>query len=364
MHETLKFESERLARSWMQHEPAKLLEYLVAGVEDPRINLQSILSRHFLVRSLFGDKYRELMDHECRFAAVMNWFTALDANSDPEELNVVFHALQLGADNAEGIQIPRHILNTFGSLPDSLGTLELPNYIEGYLDHARKASLSPSNGERVGVRGSIAPESPSALDTFQNLWLQALATEAPPRPLPTVFEPACGSANDYRFLHSYGIARFLDYTGLDLCAKNVENARALFPVTPTFVSASGAQVHFVEGNIFEINAQDNAFELSFVHDLFEHLSIEGVHAAVKELCRVTRRAICANFFQMDEIPDHLVRPTDEYHWNLLSMDQIKKLFGTHSFTAQVIHIKSFLRQEFGCDYTHNPNAYTLILHRA
>jgi len=192
-----------------------------------------------------------------------------------------------------------------------------------------------------------------ALNTFQNLWHEILAAEAPPNPPLTVFEPACGSANDYRFLHSCGLSRLLDYTGLDLCAKNVENARALFP-----------EVRFEQGNIFEINTPDNAFDLAFVHDLFEHLSIEGLDAAVKEVCRVTRRAICANFFQMGEIPDHLVRPTDEYHWNLLSMDQIKKLFATHGFSGQLIHIKSFLRQEFGCDYTHNPNAYTFVLHRA
>ncbi len=337
MLDSLKLESERLVRSWMQHEPAKLREYLVAGVADPRINLQSILSRHFLVRSLFGEKFRALMDHECRFASVLHWFTALAANSDPEELNVVFHALQLGADNAEGIQIPRFILKTFTSLPPSLGTLEIPNYIEAILNEA-------SHWER-GIDPSVA------LNTFQYLWHQILAAESPP-PL-TVLEPACGSANDYRFLHSYGLARFLDYTGLDLCSKNVENARALFP-----------EVRFEQGNIFEINTPDNAFDLAFVHDLFEHLSIEGLDAAVKEVCRVTSRAICANFFQMGEIPDHLVRPTDEYHWNLLSMDQIKKLFATHGFSGQLIHIKSFLRQEFGCDYTHNPNAYTFVLHRA
>src|SRR5215470_17757804 len=111
MQDALKLETEKLARSWMQHESAKLREYLVAGVEDPRINLQSVLSRHFLVRSLFGEKFNALMDQECRFAAVMNWFTAMDANCDPEELTLIFHALQLGADNAEGIQIPRFVLN-------------------------------------------------------------------------------------------------------------------------------------------------------------------------------------------------------------------------------------------------------------
>jgi SAM-dependent methyltransferase len=273
----------------------------------------------------------------------MNWFTAFAANSDPEELNVVLHAIQLGADNAEGIQIPRFILKAFGSLPVSVGTCEIPNYIGTILT---EASLSPSNGVR-GINSLVA------LNTFQNLWHEILAAESPSASLSTIFEPACGSANDYRFLNSYGIARFLYYTGLDLCSKNVENARALFP-----------KIRFEQGNVFEINSQDNTFDLSFVHDLFEHLSIEGLHAALKELCRVTRSAICVNFFQMDEIPEHVVRPTDEYHWNRLSMDEIKKLFATHGFIGQIIHIKSFLRQEFGCDYTHNPNAYTFVLHRA
>src|SRR2546430_894352 len=102
MHGALKLESEKLARSWMQHEPAKLRGYLVAGVEDPRINLQSIFSRHFLLRSLFREKFRALIDYEFQFAAVMNWLTALAANDDAEELHSLLHALQRGADNAEG----------------------------------------------------------------------------------------------------------------------------------------------------------------------------------------------------------------------------------------------------------------------
>jgi len=335
----LKLESEKLARSWMQHEPAKLRDYLVSGVEDPRINLQSILSRQFILRSLFGEKFRALMDQECRFAAVMNWLAALAANFDPEELRALSHALQRGADNADGLEIPRFILATFDALPLTLNSLLIPNYIESYLARAGAAPTEHND---------------ETFNTFQNLWRQSLANENAPQSQPlTVLEPACGSANDYRFLDSFGIARFLDYTGLDLCPTNIENARSLFP-----------QIHFAEGNVFEINAPAQAFDLSFIHDLFEHLSIDGLSAAVQELCRVTRRAICANFFQMDEIPDHIVRPTDEYHWNLLSMDQMKKLFGSCGFSAQIIQIKSFLRQEFGCDYTHNPHAYTFILRRA
>lgn len=336
MHPSLKLESDKLVRSWMQHDAAKLRDYLVAGVEDPRINLQSIFSRHFLLRAVFGEKFSALMEHECRFAAVMNWLTAFAANSDPEELNAILHALQLGADNAEGIQIPRFILKTFSGLPLSVGSLEIPNYIATILTEASRSAW--------GIDPSVA------LNTFQEVWRQTLAAEKRSAPRLTVLEPACGSANDYRFLHSYGITRFLDYTGLDLCPANIQNARALF-----------SDAHFEIGNVFELDVADNAFELCFVHDLFEHLSIEGLQVALKELCRVTRRAICANFFQMDEIPEHTLRPVDEYYWNLLSMDQIKKLFAAHGFSSQVIQIKSFLRQELGCDYTHNPNAYTLIL---
>jgi len=72
MEESLKAESERLARSWMQHEAAGLRDYLVREVEDPRINLQSIFSRHFLLRALFGERFLWLMEQEYRFAASMN----------------------------------------------------------------------------------------------------------------------------------------------------------------------------------------------------------------------------------------------------------------------------------------------------
>jgi len=161
-----------------------------------------------------------------------------------------------------------------------------------------------------------------------------------------VLEAACGSANDYRCLASYGIARLLDYTGFDLCAKNVANARALFPAA-----------HFEFGNVFEIAAEDRAFDLSFTHDLFEHLSPEGLAVAIRELCRVTRCGLCVGFFQMDEMPDHVIRPVDDYHWNTLSLDRTRALFAEQSFDVQALHLGSYLRWRTGGD-THNSNAYT------
>lgn len=363
MEPSLQAESDKLARSWMQHDAGMLRDYLVAGVEDPRLNLQSILARHFLARALSADRFSALVEQEYRFAAALSWLTGLVGRlGDAEELELVLYALRRGADNAEGIEIPGFIVETFTALPTVAGGFAIPNYIESFL-----------SGTRL-VKGQARFHRPS-LETFRKLWSKALKVRIPARhprrsqrksahppgfqhsalnsqPL-SVLEPACGSANDYRFFHAYGLARLVDYTGFDLCAKNIENARALFP-----------GVSFAVGNVFEIAASDKAFDLCFVHDLFEHLSLEGMQTAVKEVCRVTRQGLCVGFFNMDEIRDHQARPVDEYHWNLLSMSRMKELFAGCGFAAQVVHIGTFLRQQIGCEQTHNPNAYTFLMQRA
>jgi len=334
----------------MQHDAGMLRDYLVAGVEDPRINLQSILSRHFLVRALTAARYNALMEAEYRFGAAVNWLMNLGRRAgDAGETEEVLYALRRGADNAEGTEIPDFMVQTFSALPATAGDLTIPNYIESFLLGMQ------------WVNGQASLHEPS-LNTFRDLWNQALAAEPSRYQLSTlrtinspplsVLEPACGSANDYRYLDVYGLARLIDYAGFDLCAKNIENARALFP-----------GVKFTVGNVFEIAAPDKAYDLCFVHDLLEHLSPEGIRAAAKEVCRVTRGGICVSFFNMDEVRDHQVCPVDEYHWNLLSMNRMKELFAECGFTAQVVHIGTFLRQQVGCEQTHNPNAYTFLLRR-
>jgi len=392
IEESLQAESDKLARSWMRHDAGMLRDYLVAGVEDPRLNVQSILSRHFLVRAVTAADFSALMEAEYRFAAAMNWHAALAGRlGDAEELDVVLYALRRGADNAEGNEIPAFIGRTFAALPATASGLAIPNYIESFLAGTR------------WVNGQAEIHEPS-LNTFRDLWSQALdrGIFAPPReprngleklvssprpsppeeereePTPrsfwgakrvqgtgssprsplapqplSILEPACGSANDYRFLDAYGLARLVDYTGFDLCAKNIENARALCP-----------GVRFAVGNVFEIAAPDKAYDLCFIHDLFEHLSLEGMRAAVKEVCRVTRQGLCVGFFNMDEVRDHQVRPMDEYHWNLLSMARMKELFAEYGFAARVVHIGAFLRQQIGCEQTHNLNAYSFLLRSA
>jgi hypothetical protein len=320
----------------MQHNASWLRDYLVSGVEDPRINLQSILSRHFLTRELSGNRFDDLMDQEYRFSAVMNWlFDATREFHQAGEYVALLRALERQADKFEGLPIPGFARHTFAQLQKQTGASIVPNYIAGFLENGK-------------------PNGSAQSDTFMRLWTSVLTAGKDTGPNKTsgklsVLEPACGSANDYRFLDACGLGCRLDYTGLDICRMNVENARALYPA-----------VRFDIGNVFEIKAPNRSYDLCFVHDLLEHLSPEGLNKAVEEMCRVTRRALCVGFFNMDEIPEHFVQPLDEYHWNRLSMNLVRELFEQQGFQGRVIHLGSFLRQLVGCEHTHNPYAYTFI----
>lgn len=336
MDEALKQETENLRRAWRQHDAAMLRDYLVAGVEDPRLNVQSILTRHFLIGAVCGGHFRELMDHELRFAAAMNWLARQNL-SDAEDRRVVLHGLRRGADDAEGIAIPSFVGHLFATLPATANGLSVPNYLEAFL------------GSGPPAEEPIGPRQP-APDLFLSLWQRALTVAPRGNPAPSVLEAACGSANDYRGFAACGLDRLIAYTGFDLCEKNVENARAMFP---------GAR--FELGNVFAVAATDKSFDYLVAHDLFEHLSLGGLEAAIREVGRVTRRALCLGFFSMAEIPASIVRPVDDYHWNTLSVDHVTDLFAALGFEAQVIHIGTFLKRAFGCDQTHNPDAYSLVL---
>ena len=339
MNPALLRETEQLRRAWERHEAGFLHDYLVAGVEDPRRNLQSVLTRHFLLARLLGDRLAGLRQHELRFAAAMNWLAdTLGLEPDAELAEAVLFGLRRGADNVEGTEIPHFALELFRQLPAEVDGHTVPNYLEDCLTRAG---------------GHPPPVGHPALNTFQELWSRALAAESPAVPKPSVLEPACGSANDYRYLAAFGIARLADYAGFDLSAKNVANARSLFPGR-----------RFAVGNVLEIAAPDRAYEWAIVHDLFEHLSAAALPVAVAELCRVTQRGLCVGFFGMDEIPEHIIRPVEDYHWNTLSMARMKGLFLAHGFEVTVIQIGAFLNWLVGSSRTHNPNAYTLVMQRA
>lgn len=147
--------------------------YLVAGYQNPRINVQSVLQRHFFARRLFGSDLDELMADEVRFAVEMN--DALRARA--AELDVTMGA---------------------------------------YLDPEKAAGV-----ERV--EEAIRERETEMVDR----WRAALEGRTAD-PI-SVLELACGSANDYRTFAEAGLAPFLRYRGVDLTPKNIENARRRFP---------------------------------------------------------------------------------------------------------------------------------------
>ena len=60
MKESLHRETDDLEFAWSSKTPEKLRNYLVSGIQDPRSNLQSILTRHFFIRQLFGSQFEQL----------------------------------------------------------------------------------------------------------------------------------------------------------------------------------------------------------------------------------------------------------------------------------------------------------------
>jgi ubiquinone/menaquinone biosynthesis C-methylase UbiE len=338
MNERLELETKKLADSWMRHEAAWLQDYLVGSVEDPRLNVPSVLTRHFLIEALTQDLHASLMEEELRFAVCLTWLLKqMELGAGADDFAAIHHGLRVGSDNAEGLLLPEYLGETFARQQSAGETASGPVYLEGVLTRLAEAS-------EPGLRD--APE----LGFFMHEWRRILAALEPSGL--KVVEPACGSANDYRAIAACGLERLIDYHGFDLCEKNVANARALHPET-----------HFDVGNVFEIAAGDRAFDLLIVHDLFEHLSPEGLERAVGEVCRVTRAKLSAGFFNMHEDGRHIVRPVEDYHWNTLDAETTRGLFEAAGFEVQIISIDAFLRQAFRCTDQHNPRAYTFRCRR-
>ena len=159
--------------TWAYLPSERLDTYLVSGYQNPRINVQSILVRHFLIRRLFGDQFDELMDEEIRFALRLNEVLRL-------------RALELGV--------------TMGS----------------FVDPVKHRAVK------------MVDEAIEGLDSeFVDRWRRELAEREAVSV--SVLEFACGSANDYRTIEESGLARFIKYRGIDLTSKNIANARRRFP---------------------------------------------------------------------------------------------------------------------------------------
>ena len=333
LSETLCAETSQLRRAWSRHSSAFLDSYLIQDVEDPRINIQSILTRHFLIQELFTDyDCDHLMEHEMRYALTANWLLGLIKSSIRryeinDQMNTILETL-LDNNSTNSIDVPKFLKDTFRQL-------SFPNYISDLLSWAPQEDCE-----------EIIPD--YLLNTFQEIWAQTLEPEKV-RPI-SVIEPACGSANDYRFFCSFGVAPFLRYTGFDLSEKNICNAKTMCP-----------SVDFRVGNVFDIPAGDKEYEYCFVHDLLEHLSAEGIEKAIREICRVTSKKICIHFFNMDDSDQHSVKKSGCYHLNQLSKKQLLDTLDERAERIETIHIDTFLKTQFTYADTHNKQAWTWLI---
>ena len=282
-----------LEQTWSRGDAEMLDRYLVSGYQNPRINLQSVLVRHFLIAKLFGSEVDQLAEQEIRFAV---------------ELNEVLRraALDLGV--------------TMGS----------------FLDPAKHAAV-----RRVdqAIEGRQAQ--------FEARWRSELSDRVASRL--RVLEFACGSANDYRAFVAYGLARHLDYTGVDLTPKNIENALRRFP-----------DARFQVGDILNLPNADASFDYVIAADIFEHLAPEQMERALDEACRLAARGVALTFFNMSSAPDHVLQRKRAYHWNRLSAPRVEARLRRHFSTVTTIPVAPWAKEHFAYSHSYNRHAYTIF----
>jgi ubiquinone/menaquinone biosynthesis C-methylase UbiE len=164
-----------------------------------------------------------------------------------------------------------------------------------------------------------------------------------------VLELACGSANDYRFFDSYGLARFLDYTGIDLNQNNIDNARKRFP---------GAR--FEQRSILDLPYDSATFDYVIAFDIFEHLSLQAMDRALAEAVRVAREGFLVAFFIMVDRPEHTEVPKGYYHLNELSAPRIRAAMEKHFSSVDLIRLKTFLAEQYGYEHYGNGRAWSMF----
>lgn len=96
-----------------------------------------------------------------------------------------------------------------------------------------------------------------------------------------VLDVACGQCISYPFFRIVGIK----YVGLDLTNKFIDSSREVYP---------GIELH--EASVLDIPFPDTSFDTVCCKDLLEHLDLEDVSTAIREMWRVTRLKLMIAFF--------------------------------------------------------------------
>ena len=322
-------EEHNLKLSWDCYPAEYLDHYLVSGVEDPRINGQSILTRALLLDALYPGRFDALIAEELRFGAVLTWIVQqLEKGPTRQQLLDTI-------ESADPASIPEFILKAAAWLRQE--ACPIPDYIA--------TALSRRDCDQPHYYLSDL-----ALETFMTIWSEQLSHT--PNATMSVLEVACGSANDYRFLHQSGLAAFLSYTGIDIATRNIANAKRHFP-----------NVDFRVQSILTTDFPDSSYDCVFCHDLLEHLSLAAMERALREVLRIARKDVILHFFNAKWAGDHDVVPVRRYYRNRVSMEKTIAFFEHRGARVTCLEMAQWLRDKIGSPGYHNPNAFSMIVER-
>jgi SAM-dependent methyltransferase len=312
-------ESENLRNAWLRHPAGFLDSYLIQGVENPCFNPQSVTLRHLVLDTLQPGLHRDLAEQEMLYSACV---CATIAAAGRGMFDAFTAALE-GEPNADALcPLPPFLKELRDKKPS------LPFTLRSVWQQVLDAILN-------SYTGFTSP--------FESLWRERLASAKTPRP--TLLEAACGSANDFRYFTRYGLDTLIDYTGVDICATNIANARRRCP--------SGT---FLEADALSLPFPDRSFDFFCVFDLFEHLSLAAFHRALNEAVRVTRRKLWLSFFQLEDRPEHLEVPSPPYYLNILGTGQTLEELSRLGCDATVIDIPVEWSRKFPGYQHYNPRA--------
>ncbi|MBD3267499.1 methyltransferase domain-containing protein [bacterium] len=315
-------ENQDLQYTWDRYEAGHLDRYLVKGVEDPRINIQSILNRAYVIDTLWPDTYTGGIYLELRYGTILTWLLKqIESGQSVEDIR----------GRIQNNDVPSVVRETGQWLQGS--HCPFPDFIELALDY--RNPTQPEFGFSEWV-----------LSLFCDYWKNKLSMKTS-KPI-HVLEVACGSANDYRYLVKTGLADLLQYTGMDISAKNIANAKKRFP-----------EVAFIQCSILENGLQDKKFHYAYVFDLFEHLSPRACLFAMDELIRVTCNEIWIHLFNAHFGPEDLICKKEFYYWNALSVPRLQAYLTTKVKSLDCVVITDFLHDKFGFDEYYNPHAVML-----
>ena len=316
-------EGRQLGEHWDKIGQKKLDNYLIQEVEHPGYNSQSVLMRAFHIDWLLPGSGTSIIEEELYYSACVCHAIAEHRKG---KFNRLYHTLRYDKD--------------YTGLPQFLN--RETQKVLGQNFNLLKLYSELAICFTVGFDNFESP--------FASRWRDFLSEKRSDKC--KVLEVGCGSANDYRFLASYGVSQFLDYHGLDASTSNIRNAKARFP-----------EIDFCKGDVCNIDAEDEAFDIVYSFDVLEHFSPTALQAAIRESLRVTKDELWISLFNADHIASHIIQPEREYFWNLLSISELAEDIQLQGFSVEAISVAKELESRFSDYHHYNQQAHILIARR-